>query len=276
MSTRSQASPVSLVVWVARSLSRHWDLLWQMVTTDLRGRYVGSTLGLFWTVIHPLVLILVYTVVFSRVMGARLAGSADPYAYGIYLCSGLFPWLAFQEVVTRATTIFPDNAGLVRKVAFPKVILYGFITLSGAINLGLALAIFLAAIAVTGHSLHATLMMWLPLIALQLAFGLGVGMVFSVLHVFLRDTAQLVAVGFQLLFWMTPIVYLEDLLPSWLRRLEALNPLYLFTQTHHDVVVYGHVPNASRVAALLVITGVALATGTIVYRRFRSEILDEL
>jgi homopolymeric O-antigen transport system permease protein len=273
---RGAASPLSLVLWVARSLSRHWDLLWQMVTTDLRGRYVGSTLGLFWTVIHPLVLILVYTVVFSRVMGARLAGSSDPYAYGIYLCSGLFPWLAFQEVVTRATTIFPDNAGLVRKVAFPKVILYGFITLTGAINLGLALAIFLAAIALTGHSLHATLAIWLPLIILQLAFGLGVGMVFSVFHVFVRDTAQLVAVGFQLLFWMTPIVYLEDLLPAWLQRLEVLNPLYLFTRTHHDVVVYGRVPSLARLAVLLFMTAGSLALGTVVYRRFRSEILDEL
>ena len=247
-----------------------------MVTTDLRGRYVGSTLGLFWSVIHPLVLIVVYTVVFSRLMGARLAGSSDPYAYGIYLCSGLFPWLAFQEIVTRATTIFPDNAGLVRKVAFPKVILYGFVTLTGAINLGLALAIFLAAVALTGHALHATLLVWLPLIALQLAFGLGVGMVFSVLHVFLRDTAQLVAVGFQLLFWMTPIVYVEELLPASVQQLERLNPLYLFTRTHHDVVVYGLVPSPLRVAALLVLTGVALALGTVLYRRFRSEILDEL
>jgi lipopolysaccharide transport system permease protein len=276
MRVRLQSTPLSLVVWVTRSLSRHWDLLWQMVTTDLRGRYVGSTLGLFWTVIHPLVLILVYTVVFASVMGARIPGSADAYGYGIYLCAGLFPWLAFQEIVTRTTTIFPDNAGLVRKVAFPKVILYGFVTLSGAINLALALAIFLTAIALTGHSLHAAVLVWVPLIALQLAFGLGLGMVLSVFHVFVRDTAQLVAVGFQLLFWLTPIVYLEDLLPAWLRRLEVLNPLYLFTRTHQDVVLYGLLPSARRVAMLLVLTGVSLALGTVVYRRFRSEILDEL
>ena len=70
-----------------------------MTLTDLRGRYVGSSLGLFWSVIHPLVMILIYTVVFSQVMGAKLAGSSDRYAYGIYLCAALLPWLAFQEVV---------------------------------------------------------------------------------------------------------------------------------------------------------------------------------
>src|SRR5579885_427532 len=188
-----RVSPPSLLVWVARSLSRHWDLLWQMVATDLRGRYVGSSLGLLWSVIHPLVMIVIYTVVFSQVMGARLAGSTDPYAYGIYLCSALFPWTAFQEVVTRATTIFPDNAGLVRKVAFP---------------------IFLVAVLLTGHRLHPTVLVWAPLIALQLAFGLGLGMIFSVVHVFLRDTAQLVAVGLQVAFWATPIVYVDDVLPG--------------------------------------------------------------
>src|SRR5207245_4791252 len=130
LAARPWPPPLGVVAWALRSLALHWDLLWQMVTTDLRGRYVGSSLGLFWTVIHPLVLILIYTVVFARVMGARLPGSPDAYGYGIYLCSALLPWLAFQEVVVRSTTIFPDHANLVRKVAFPKVILYGFITLS--------------------------------------------------------------------------------------------------------------------------------------------------
>jgi len=271
-----RVSPPSLLVWVARSLSRHWDLLWQMVATDLRGRYVGSSLGLLWSVIHPLVMIVIYTVVFSQVMGARLAGSTDPYAYGIYLCSALFPWTAFQEVVTRATTIFPDNAGLVRKVAFPKVILYGFVTLSSAINLALALAIFLVAVLLTGHRLHPTVLVWAPLIALQLAFGLGLGMIFSVVHVFLRDTAQLVAVGLQVAFWATPIVYVDDVLPGWIRRFEALNPLYLFSSTHHAVVLTGTVPSLARTAILVGVTAVTLALGTAMYRRFRAEILDEL
>ena len=131
----------SLITWFVRSLMRHWDLLSQMVATDLRGRYVGSALGLFWSVIHPLVMIVIYTIVFARVMGTRLQGSGDPYAYGVYLCSGLFPWIAFQEIVTRSTTLFPDNANLVRKVAFPKIILYGFVALSTAVNLGLSLAL---------------------------------------------------------------------------------------------------------------------------------------
>ena len=283
--TRSAAHPglpigwrpwFGLVGWFVGSLSRHWDLLWQMTLTDLRGRYVGSSLGLFWSVIHPLVMILIYTVVFSQVMGARLAASPDPYGYGLYLCSALLPWIGFQEVVLRCTTLFPDNANLVRKVAFPKSILYGFVTLSSAINLALALGVFLLALALTGHSLHAALLLWLPFIALQLAFGLGLGVLASVLHVFVRDTAQLVGVAFQVLFWATPIVYVENVLPLWLQRLERFNPLYVFSTTHRAIVLDGTPPSLRRALFLVGLTAATLTLGVALYRRFRAEILDEL
>jgi lipopolysaccharide transport system permease protein len=262
--------------WFVGSLSRHWDLLWQMTLTDLRGRYVGSSLGLFWSVIHPLVMIVIYTVVFSKVMGARLAGSTDPYGYGLYLCSGLLPWIGFQEVVLRCTTLFPDNSNLVRKVAFPKSILYGFVTLSSAINLLLALTVFVFAFAVTGHPFHVVLLLWLPFIALQLTFGLGLGVLTSVLHVFVRDTAQIVGVAFQVLFWATPIVYVENVLPAWLQRLQRFNPLYAFTSTYRLIVLDGLAPSLQRTAVLTLLTTATLALGVVMYRRFRADILDEL
>jgi lipopolysaccharide transport system permease protein len=271
-----EVARAGVIGWAFRSVASHRDLLWQMVSTDLRGRFVGSSLGLFWTVIHPLVVITIYIVVFSQLMGAKLVGSTDRYAYGIYLCAGLLPWLAFQEVVVRLTTIFPDNANLVRKVAFPKVLLFGYVTLSSAINLAIGLAVFLVALAVTGHGPPAVLLVWIPFVALQLAFGLGLGMITAVLHVFVRDTAQFVSVLFQLAFWATPIVYVESILPPWLQSIQTWNPLAAFSRTHHDLVLNGTMPSALRVAALVTLTGVTLATGTALYRHFRADILDEL
>jgi lipopolysaccharide transport system permease protein len=271
-----QPSRFGLLGWFAASLSRHWDLLWQLTLTDLRGRYVGSSLGLFWSVIHPLVMIGIYTIVFSRVMGARLAGSTDPYAYGLYLCAALLPWMGFQEVVTRCTTLFPDNANLVRKVAFPKSILYGYVALSAAINTGLAITVFLVGYVATGHAVHPTLLGWLGVVLLQLAFGLGIGIVTSVAHVFLRDTAQLVTVLFQLAFWATPIVYVADVLPGRLHALERFNPLHLFSSAHRTLVLDGRWPAAVPTTALVALTGLMLAAGLVVYRRFRADILDEL
>jgi lipopolysaccharide transport system permease protein len=209
-------------------------------------------------------------------MGAKLAGSTDRYGYGIYLCAGLLPWLGFQEVVVRLTTIFPDNGSLVRKVAFPKVLLFGYVTLSSAINLAVSLGLFLLAMVATGHPLHPVLLLWIPFVALQLAFGLGLGMIASVLHVFVRDTAQFVSVAFQLAFWATPIVYVQDVLPLWLQRLQTWNPLAAFLRTHHDIVLYGVPPGTWRIACLVAMTSVTLAIGTGLYRHFRADILDEL
>jgi lipopolysaccharide transport system permease protein len=262
--------------WFVGSLSRHWDLLWQMALTDLRGRYIGSSLGLFWSVIHPLVMILIYTLVFSKVMGAKLAGSTDPYGYGLYLCTALLPWIAFQEVVIRCTTLFPDNANLVRKIAFPKSILYGFVTLSTAINLLLALGVFVLALIVTRHPLHPTMLLWLPLIALQLVFGLGLGVLTSILHVFIRDTAQMVGVLFQVLFWMTPIVYVESALPASLQQFQRFNPLRAFSASHRMIVLDGAAPSWDRLLFLVGLTAATLALAVVTYRRFRGEILDEL
>ncbi len=267
---------VSIVFWLARSLVRHWDLLWQMVAADLRGRYVGSSLGVFWSVVHPLVMILIYTVVFSQVIGARLGGQPGVYGYGVFLCSALLPWSGFLEIVSRCTTIFVDHAHLVRKVAFPKVVLYGFVTVSSAVNLGLALAVFLVVAVVIGRPLDVGLVLWLPFIALQLLFGLGLGMVLSVVHVFIRDTAQLVGVLLQVLFWLTPIIYVEDVIPAWLRRFEGVNPLYHFAASHRAIVLYGTMPSLRRTAALVAVTGACLVVGTVLYRKFRADILDEL
>ncbi len=262
--------------WFAGSLSRHWDLLWQMALTDLRGRYVGSSLGLFWSVIHPLVMIFIYTLVFSKIMGARLAGSSDPYGYGLFLCAALLPWVAFQEVVVRCTTLFPDNANLVRKIAFPKSVLYGFVTLSTAINLLLSLSVFVAALIITRHPLHPTMLLWLPLIALQLAFGLGIGVLTSILHVFVRDTAQLVGVVFQILFWMTPIIYVESALPASLQRIERFNPLRAFSMSHRMIVLDGTAPGWRTLLFVFALTTATLVVAVVTYRRFRGEILDEL
>jgi lipopolysaccharide transport system permease protein len=265
-----------LLGWFAGSLAHHWDLLWQMTVTDLRGRYVGSSLGLFWSVIHPLVMIGIYTLVFSKIMGARLAGNQDPYGYSLYLCAGLLPWIGFQEVLMRCTSLFPDNANLVRKVAFPKSILYGYVFLSSGINVLLAVLVFLSAYLLTGHTLHPAMVVWLPFIVLQLAFALGLGVFTSVLHVFVRDTAQLVGVIIQVVFWATPVIYIVDALPEWLRTVERFNPLYVFAATHRAIVLDGALPSPWATLALLALTTATLAVGVLTYQRFRAEILDEL
>jgi homopolymeric O-antigen transport system permease protein len=110
----------------------------------------------------------------------------------------------------------------------------------------------------------------------QLSFGLGLARITAVLHVFVRDTAEVVSVAFQFAFWATPVLYVESILPPWLQRIEAWNPLAPISQTHHDLALTGTVPSTLRTAVLTVLTAITLATGPALYRHSRADILDEL
>jgi lipopolysaccharide transport system permease protein len=256
---------------------RHRDLLWQMVGNDLRGRYVGSLLGLFWTVVHPLVQIAIYTLIFSQVMGARLGGNTSPYAYSIYLCAGLLPWTVFAEVVSRCTNVFWENANLVKKIAFPKVLLHTYVVAAGAVNLTIMITVllmFLWLIAALPPTVP--LLVWGGVLVLQLLFAMGIGFLTSVLNVFFRDVAQLTSVFLQIWFWLTPIVYVVDVVPpsaaDWLRY----NIMYHFVSVHHTLVLRGQLPTLEEGLFLLTVSFFTLMVGLGCFRLLRRRIPDEL
>lgn len=190
----SAAREAFVGLWRARGLLR------QMVAADLRGRYAGSALGLLWHVVQPLALILVYTVVFTSVFGPRL-GSDDPWAFSLHLCAGLLPWTAAAEILTRGTGVFIEHAALVRKVAFPRLLLPLHVLATAAIHFLVIAALFLVVLAAVGRlPAPAAVALWLLLAALQLVGAAGVALLASVAHVFFRDTAPLVAMLLPLWF----------------------------------------------------------------------------
>jgi len=230
----------------------------------------------FWSVVHPLVLISIYTLVFSRVMRARLAGSAGPYDYSVYLCSGLLPWIAFQEVLGRSTTVFLDQANLVKKVAFPKTLLHGYVLGAAAINLVLMLGLFSAFLILVGRPLGWTFALWPVFVGLQLMFAVGLGFFTSVLNVFFRDTAQIVSVCLQFWFWLTPIVYPAQVLPERFLFALSLNPLFRFTRVHQEIVLSGRLPSGLDSVALFALSLGTLGAGLAFFRLLRWRIPDEL
>jgi lipopolysaccharide transport system permease protein len=256
---------------------RHRDLLWQMVGNDIRGRYVGSLLGLFWTVVHPLVQIAIYTLIFSQIMGARLGGHSSPYAYSIYLCAGLLPWTVFAEVIQRSTGIFWEHANVVKKIAFPKVLLHAYVVTAGAVNLAIMVTLFLLFLwIVDAVPPLGPVLLWGGVLLVQLLFAMGIGFVTSVLNVFFRDVAQLTAVCVHLWFWLTPIVYVVDIVPpeaaAWLRY----NVMFHFAQAHHTLVVQGQLPTLEEGLFLLTVSFFTLMIGLGCFHLLRRRIPDEL
>src|SRR5262245_34995073 len=262
-----------------RNVVNHRDLLWQMVGNDLRGRYVGSFLGLFWNVIHPLIQILIYTVVFSQLMGARLGGdsSSSPYAFSIYLCAGLLPWGFFVDIINRSTGVFWENANLVKKIAFPKTLLYAYIVAASVTNLVIMVTVFLVFLwFINALPPLVVLLVWGAFLLLQVLFATGIGFFTSVLNVFFRDVAQLTAIFLQIWFWLTPIVYVPNVLPSWAREVLPLNIMARFTSIHQALVLHGELPSMIESLFLAQITLGTLVVGMLCFRALRRRIPDEL
>jgi lipopolysaccharide transport system permease protein len=254
------------------------DLLWQMIRTDLRGRYLGSLLGLSWTVVHPLVMIGIYILVFSRLMGARLAGHADaPYAFGIYLCAALLPWNLFAEVTARSTSVFLEHANLVKKMAFPNILLHLYVAGTAVVHAGIVMGIFLLFLLAVGQlPPAAALAAWLLLIVLQLLLAMGLGLMASTLNVFFRDVGQIITVILQVWFWLTPIVYVADILPSSARRILRFNLLAWITQGQQQAILNHDLPGSGLTVTLAVVAPAVLAAGLVVYAALRHRIPDEL
>jgi len=259
-----------------RIYARYFDLVWEFVIRDLKGRYMGASMGMFWTIIHPLVMILIYTLVFSRLMQAKLPGVSEVYGYSIYLCAGLLPWNAFGESVLRSTTAFIDNANLLKKAFIPKPLFLLYIQIVCIINMSISLAIFFVFLMLLGHWPTTSFLLIPVLIILQQTFALGLGFLFSTIHVFIRDTVQLVGVIIQLWFWITPIMYFEKILPEIIKKYIFLNPWAIIARVYHDIIFLRVFPEYSPLIYFGIITFVTLGLGMFVFQLLRKEIVDKL
>src|SRR6201989_849674 len=225
-----------------RSVWRYRHFIASSVKNDLKARFARSRLGAAWMVLQPLAQVAIYSLVLSRVMGAKLPGTANQYAYPIYLMAGMLAWSLFTEVVTRALTLFVDNGNLMKKIFFPRATL-PFIAVGSAVVSNLLLFVATVVIfALLGH-LPSTELLWLPLLmAINIAFSLGLGLLLGVLNVFVRDIGQVMTVVLQLWFWITPIVYMPNILPQGFGRIIEANPMYYIVSSFQSVLLYGRAP----------------------------------
>jgi lipopolysaccharide transport system permease protein len=261
---------------IMRGLWRYREFVLNSVKRDFELRYTGSVLGIAWNVINPLAMIVVYTIIFTEVMRARLPGIDDHYAYAVYLCAGLLTWGLFVDIVNRSAGMFIDNANLLKKSNFPRVCLPSIVTLSALLNFAVVFGIFLAFLAVTGRFPGWPALAVVPLLLLEIGFGIGLGILVGTLNVFFRDIGQAVGVLLQFWFWLTPIVYPSSLLPEEFRFLLDFNPMASLMAAYQGIFVERIAPNWASLQNMLIAAAVLLAFGYLAFRRHAPELVDEL
>ncbi|MBI3231177.1 MAG: ABC transporter permease [Burkholderiales bacterium] len=268
----AQKSPIveKLRVWAYRGF------ISGSVKREFQAKYRHSLLGAVWTVLNPLALIVVYTVIFSQVMRTRLPGAESSFAYSIYLCAGILTWGLFSEITLRAQTVFLDNANLLKKVSFPRFCLPIIVILNASVNFAIIFALFTLFLLISGNFPGWLYFAIFPLLLLQIMFSIGIGMILGVVNVFFRDVGQFFGILIQFWFWFTPIVYSPTILPEEVRGFIAYNPMAALIGAYQRILVNQQAPDW---LALLPLTLGAIALcllGLQLFRKRVGEIVDEL
>jgi ABC-2 type transport system permease protein len=248
----------------------YWELLSNLVARDLKTRYRGSVLGVFWSLLNPLLLMLVYTVVFSVIVRVNI----QPYP--IFLLSGLVPWNIFAQTLTIATTSVTDNAGIVRKVYFPLVILPLSAVASTAVHFLISLGL-LAVLAIMFQVGIGISLVFLPLLlVLQILFSTGVGCLLAAGQVYFRDVQYFLSVLVTVWFFGTPIVYSLDLVPHRLRPFFEANPMAWLVSSYQDIWFYRRMPSSLHLVGFAAVAVVVAFVGLSVYDRLSRGFAEEV
>jgi lipopolysaccharide transport system permease protein len=259
-----------------RHLLRHRALVQSLVARELKARYRGSALGVLWSFVNPLLLLLIYTFVFTQVMpGARSAG-LEPFS--LFMFCGILPWTWFSSSLLESASSLIAGGNLIRKVLFPAEVLPIVAVFSGLVHFCLGLPILAAFFLYYRVPVSLSDLIWLPLIVLdQLMLMLGLALLVSALTVHFRDLRDLLANLLTLGFFVTPIIYPLSQAPAWARPLLNLNPLTHLMVAYQEVLfVQGPFTGWPR---LFVFGGVSIlvcACGYFVFDRLRDTLAEEV
>jgi lipopolysaccharide transport system permease protein len=261
---------------MTRALWNYRGFIFGSVKREFQSRYRNSLLGAAWTVLQPLAMISVYTVVFSELMRAKLPGIDRTYAYSVFLCAGLLTWGLFSEILQRGQAVFLDNGNMIKKLNFPRICLPVIATVNAIVNFTITFALFIAFLLLT-HSFPGWVAFYtIPVLAIQIAFATGIGTIAGVLNVFFRDVGQFINILLQFWFWFTPIVYSVATLPQSVRPLIKFNPAAALAQAYQDIYVYGQAPNWHSLWSVIVLAIFACAAALMLFRRHAGDMVDEL
>jgi len=237
----------------------------ELVLKDFRIRYRNMSLGVFWSLLNPLMMVLVFTFVLTKIFQSQI-----PY-YSLYVLCGLIPYNFFTLAWVSATVSIAENPALVKRVPMPTALLPLVSVLSNTIHVGIQLVLILALVAwyrlpVTWHYL------WLPVIwGLELAFIYGLSLATSSLHIVLRDMRYVVESVNLVLFWLVPIFYSFAMVPQEFKGLYEFNPVAALVLATQHVILYHRSPPATLLWKMTLVAAVCLSIGAMIFTRLKKR-----
>lgn len=252
-------------------LFKYRELIKNLVIKDLKLKYRGSMIGFFWSLLHPLLLICVYTFAFKYVLRIQMAD------YPFFLVVGLFPWTFFSNSLVMATDAIIQNGNLIKKIYFPRDVIPLATVFFNFTQLAFALIVLFPILIVLGKmKISFACLAFFPILFLQLIFTLGLALLLSAITVFLRDVRHFTEIATMILFWLTPIIYPLSIVPENLRTFLQLNPLADFTNIYQDALLRGRSPDIGSVMTIVVWTLIVFAIGRYTFRHYAPRFAEEV
>ncbi|HLB25933.1 MAG TPA: ABC transporter permease [Nitrospirota bacterium] len=243
---------------------------------DIKLRYSGSFIGIFWSLVHPLVTVLTYSIIFSFIFKARVGEQYAGSNYSLWLLCGLVPWFFFNETLQRSSTVIMENRNLITKAVFPSEVLPIGLMSSSFVNHVIGMAIVLAAAAIlTGGIAPASVYAAVYFVPFAL-MTLGLAWLLASVNVFIRDVGQMTGIALNLWFFYTPIIYPIGIIPERFRVILELNPVYHIVEGYRRSVLLNEPPRPLVVLSLLAFSLVVFGVGGLVFRRLKPSFPDVL
>ena len=256
---------------VFKELYNYRELLKTNVKKEIRGKYKASFLGVLWSFINPLLMVLVYAIVFPYIMRVQTEN------YLIFLICGVIPWNWFTNVISQGTTCITNNANLIKKVYFPRAILPISTVTAGLINFLISCIIIVIFVLLGGCGLSWHIV-FLPLIALvQYLISLAMIFVLSAINVYVRDVEYMVIFIMNMLFYATPILYSSSMFDKgWFIWVFRFNPFAHLINAYRDIFYVHEIPNVVNLLILLGVSIIALIIGYMIFKKLEKRFAEEV
>jgi len=258
---------------IAKRINDIWEfkyLIYNLVLRDLKIKYKGSTLGFLWSLLNPLLMIVVYTVAFKYVIKIKVAN------FPIFLFSALLPWSFLSSTLSMGVTAITENSSLVKKVYFPREVLPLSILLVNLFHFLLTFVVLIPALLFFNIQPGFSFFFLVVIIFFQTLFVLGLTLLVSALNVYYRDVKHFLEVLLNLWFWLTPIIWPIGLLPEKFRDYAYLNPFTPFVKAYRDIILHGKFPQPLTLLLVAVMGILIFFLGAFIFhkkqRRFAEEI----
>lgn len=241
---------------------------------DFVYRYVGTSLGQLWFLLYPIITLFIYTIIFSDFMKMRLQILDSQYSYSIYLVPGLLAWNTFSTMILRFSNLFHEKAHLIKKINIPMYVFFISIFFTESILFFISMSLGLVFLLLVSHPINSVFMTLVPLMFLQMIFTFSLGIIIGLLVPFFKDLKEAMPIIIQLFFWMTPIIYLKEMVYERYPFLIDFNPLYLFIELYQNIFLYSKIPPYSDITKVLVLTFSLLFFAMFLYKKLINSIKD--